>query len=84
MSEKTPEKTAVLPALNLVSTPAPTPPAVETAKEKTYSIVTKDKTVKATAQSVAWTENCQFILLMDGEVTKHVIVAANVIAVTED
>jgi hypothetical protein len=51
---------------------------------KTYNITYKEKTaivVKAT--SVAWTENGLFILLMDGEAVKHVVVAANVIAVTE-
>jgi hypothetical protein len=82
MSDKSIEKTSVIPALSLVSTPPPAPAPVT--KDKTYTIVTKDKTVTAKAQSVAWTENCQFILLMDGEVTKHVIVAANVLAVTED
>jgi len=55
----------------------------ETPKIKTYNIVTKDKSYTAKAQSIAWTENGLFILLMDGETTKHVIVAANVIAVTE-
>jgi hypothetical protein len=61
----------------------------ETASEaapalKTYKINYKDKdplTVQAT--SVAWTENGLFILLMEGETPKHVVVAANVIAVTE-
>ena len=52
---------------------------------KTYKITYADgKTVEAKAESVAWTENGEFILLMDGEDTKHVIVAANVIAVTEE
>ena len=52
--------------------------------QKTYVIVYGDnKTTKATADSIAWTENGEFILLMNGEETKHVIVAANVIAVTE-
>jgi len=55
----------------------------ETTEEKTYNIIYTDKTVTAKAQSIAWTEDCQFILLMNGETTKHVIVAANVIAVTE-
>ncbi len=50
----------------------------------TYKITYADgKTIEAKAESVAWTENGEFILLMDGENTKHVIVAANVIAVTE-
>jgi len=51
---------------------------------KEYKIHHKDKeplTVKA--QTIAWTENGLFILLMDGETPKHVVVAANVIAVTE-
>jgi len=52
--------------------------------QKTYTITYADgKTVSAKAESVAWTENGEFILLMVGEDTKHVIVAANVIAVTE-
>ena len=52
--------------------------------QKTYTITYADgKSVEAKAESVAWTENGEFILLMDGETTKHVIVAANVIAVTE-
>jgi len=50
---------------------------------KTYKITYADKTLEAKAESIAWTENGEFILLMDGENTKHVIVAANVIAVTE-
>ena len=74
MSDKSTEK--------LPSVPVP-PLASEVAKEKTYTIVTKDKTLTAKAGSIAWTENGQFILLMDGETTKHLIVAANVIAVTE-
>ena len=72
MSDKTAGETTVLPPM---TTEAPT--------EKTYSIVTKDKTYTATAGSIAWTENGLFILLMNGDETKHVIVAANVIAVTE-
>jgi len=52
--------------------------------EKTYTITyTEGKSITATAESIAWTENGEFILLMNGEDTKHVIVAANVIAVTE-
>jgi hypothetical protein len=52
--------------------------------QKTYTITYTDgKTISASAESVAWTENGEFILLMDGETAKHVIVAANVIAVTE-
>jgi hypothetical protein len=52
--------------------------------EKTYAITyAEGKTISAKAESIAWTENGEFILLMDGENTKHVIVAANVIAVTE-
>ena len=39
--------------------------------------------LRTKAESIAWTENGEFILLMNGEDTKHVIVAANVIAVTE-
>ena len=51
---------------------------------KTYTITYADgKTIPADAESIAWTENGEFILLMDGETTKHVIVAENVIAVTE-
>jgi len=54
-------------------------------KLKTYKINYKDSkeslTVKAT--SIAWTENGLFILLMEGETPKHVVVAGNVIAVTE-
>ena len=53
--------------------------------EKTYTITYEGgKTVTAKAESIAWTENGEFILLMVGEDTKHVIVAANVIAVTEN
>jgi hypothetical protein len=53
--------------------------------EKKYTITyAEGKTVTATAESIAWTENGEFILLMVGEDTKHVIVAANVIAVTEN
>jgi len=52
--------------------------------EKTYTITyAEGKTVFAKAESIAWTESGEFILLMVGEDTKHVIVAANVIAVTE-
>jgi hypothetical protein len=55
-----------------------------TAPQKTYIINYADgKTIQTSAESIAWTENGEFILLMDGETTKHVIVAANVIAVTE-
>ncbi len=51
---------------------------------KTYTITyAEGKTVSAQAESIAWTENGEFILLMNGEETKHVIVAANVVAVTE-
>jgi hypothetical protein len=54
------------------------------AAQKTYVINYADsKAIEASAESIAWTENGEFILLMDGETTKHVIVAANVIAVTE-
>ncbi|MCE0523390.1 MAG: hypothetical protein LV480_10825 [Methylacidiphilales bacterium] len=56
----------------------------ESTGQKTYTITfAEGKTTTAKAESVAWTENGEFILLMDGETTKHVIVAANVIAVTE-
>ncbi len=55
----------------------------DTTVQKTYKIVYADKAITAEAESIAWTENGEFILLMDGEDTKHVIVAANVIAVTE-
>ena len=52
--------------------------------QKTYTITyAEGKTTTAKAESIAWTENGEFILLMDGENTKHVIVAENVIAVTE-
>jgi hypothetical protein len=52
--------------------------------QKSYTITyAEGKTVSAKAESIAWTENGEFILLMNGEETKHVIVAANVIAVTE-
>lgn len=51
---------------------------------KTYTITSTDgKSFTVTADSIAWTENGEFILLMVGEETKHVIVAANVVAVTE-
>jgi hypothetical protein len=55
----------------------------ETTGEKTYNIVCADKTVTVQAESIAWSENGELILLMVGEEAKHVIVAANVIAVTE-
>jgi hypothetical protein len=55
----------------------------DTPPVKTFNIVTKEKSYPVKAQSIAWTENGLFILLMNGEETKHVIVAANVIAVTE-
>jgi hypothetical protein len=56
----------------------------DTSAQKTYAINYADgKTITASAETIAWTENGEFILLMDGETTKHVIVAANVIAVTE-
>ena len=56
----------------------------ETTDQKTYIITfAEGKTTFAKAESIAWTENGEFILLMVGEDTKHVIVAANVIAVTE-
>ena len=52
--------------------------------EKTYTITSTDgKSFTVEAESIAWTENGEFILLMIGEETKHVIVAANVVAVTE-
>jgi len=51
---------------------------------KTYTITyAEGKSISAKAESIAWTENGEFILLMNGEETKHVIVAANVVAVTE-
>ncbi len=58
----------------------------DTSAQKTYTITYADsgKTISAKAESIAWTENGEFILLMVGEDTKHVIVAANVIAVTEN
>jgi hypothetical protein len=53
--------------------------------EKTYTITyAEGKTISVKAESIAWTENSEFILLMIGEATKHVIVAANVVAVTEN
>ena len=56
----------------------------DTSAQKTYVInYAEGKTISVEAESIAWTENGEFILLMDGETTKHVIVAANVIAVTE-
>ena len=55
----------------------------ETPEEKTYNIVTKEASYVANAQSIAWTENGLFILLMDGDTTRHIIVAANVVAVIE-
>ena len=57
----------------------------ETSELKTYTITSADgKTISAKAESIAWKENGEFILLMDGENTKHVIVAENVIAVVEE
>ena len=56
----------------------------EPTEQKTFNIVYGDKTLTAQAESIAWTENGEFILLMDGEDAKHVIVAANVIAVTTE
>ena len=56
----------------------------ETSEQKNYTITyAEGKTIAAKAESIAWTENGEFILLMDGENTKHVIVASNVIAVIE-
>jgi hypothetical protein len=55
----------------------------ETTGEKTYNIVYGDNTLTVQAESIAWSENGELILLMVGEEAKHVIVAANVIAVTE-
>ena len=56
----------------------------DTNAQKTYTITyAEGKTVSAKAESLAWTENGEFILLMDGETTKHIIVAENVISVTE-
>jgi hypothetical protein len=55
-----------------------------TTPDKKYNILTREgKSQTVTAKSIAWTENGLFILLMDGESPKHVIVAANVLAVTE-
>jgi hypothetical protein len=52
--------------------------------QKNYTITYADgKKIDVSAESIAWTENGEFILLMDGETTRHVVVAANVIAVTE-
>jgi hypothetical protein len=51
--------------------------------QKTYTIVCADKTLTVQAEGIAWSENGEFILLMEGEDPKHIIVAANVIAVTE-
>ncbi|MCE0483978.1 MAG: hypothetical protein LV479_07045 [Methylacidiphilales bacterium] len=56
---------------------------IDSIKEKTYNIITKEKSYTAKAFSIAWTENGQFVLLMNGEETRHLIVAANMIAVTE-
>jgi len=51
---------------------------------KNYNITYKEKTaITVKATSLAWTENGLLILLMDGEAVKHVVVAANIIAVTE-
>jgi hypothetical protein len=59
-------------------------PDQQPAEQRTYKITYADnKTLEAEAESVAWTENGEFILLMDGDVTKHVVVASNVIAVTQ-
>ena len=56
----------------------------DTSVQKTYTITyAEGKTVSAKAESLAWTENGEFILLMDGETTKHIIVAENVISVVE-
>jgi hypothetical protein len=54
------------------------------AVQKTFKVTCTDKTLTAHAESLAWTENGEFILLMDGDDVKHVIVAANVIAVTTE
>jgi hypothetical protein len=52
--------------------------------EKTYTITSTDgKQFTVTGESIAWTENGEFILIMVGEETKHVIVAKNVVSVTE-
>ena len=60
-------------------------PTPEPAPElKSYRINYQDKeSFIVKARTLAWTENGLFILLMDGETVKHVVVAANVIAVTE-
>jgi hypothetical protein len=50
---------------------------------KTYTITCADKTLSAVAESIAWTENGEFVLLMDGDDIKHLFVAANIIAITE-
>ena len=56
----------------------------DTSAQKTYTITyAEGKTVSAKAESLAWTKNGEFILLMDGETTKHIIVAENVISVVE-
>lgn len=55
----------------------------DTSAQKTYKITYAEKSIEAKAESIAWTENGEFILLMDGENTRHIIVAKNVIAVTE-
>jgi hypothetical protein len=56
----------------------------DTSVQKTYVITyAEGKTIEASAESIAWTESGDFILLMDGETTKHVVVATNVIAVTQ-
>jgi hypothetical protein len=56
----------------------------ETPVLKTYVITyADDKTFAVMAESIAWTENGEFVLLMDGEDIKHLFVAANIIAVTE-
>ena len=79
MSEKLGEELA-LKETPKVDDPATLAPIT---KPKTYTITSREKSFTATAHSIAWTENGQFILLMEGETTKHIIVAANVIAVTE-
>jgi hypothetical protein len=57
----------------------------ETSEQKNYTITyAEGKSISAKAESIAWTENGEFILLMDGDNTKHVVVAANVIAVVEE
>jgi hypothetical protein len=51
---------------------------------KTYNIIYKEKSaISVKAHTIAWTENGLFILLMENDEPKHVVVAANVIAVTE-